>query len=97
MMKCGRQELMENANILGKNNDKLKAAGAYKRYTKLLEGVDLSNVIYFYGSTDDRVGSLLPHEVAFLKSSGATVIRSKGDHSSYQEYLEILLRLLLLD
>ena len=74
-----------------------QAAGAYKRFTKELEGFDLSNVIYLYGKTDDRVGSLLEHEIKFLKSHGALVIASNGNHSVPKEYREILIRLMLLD
>ena len=84
-------------SIRSKNNDKLKAAYAHKRYTQLLKGINLSNVIYFYGKTDANVGSLLEHEIEFLRSHGAMVVASGGDHSSYQNFLEIGLRLLLLD
>jgi hypothetical protein len=84
-------------SVRGKNNDKLKSAYAYKRFTELLKKTDLSNVIYFYGKTDSNVGSLKKHEIEFLRSHGALVIASDGDHSSYQKFIEIGLRLLLLD
>lgn len=84
-------------SIHGRNNEILKSAGSYKRYTELLKQVDLSNMIYLYGKTDDRVGSLLDHEIDFLKSRNAMVVASEGDHSCYLNYLEILLRLLLLE
>ena len=83
--------------ILAKNINLLQAAGSYKRYTKDLEEVDLSNVIYLYGKTDDKVGALLNHEIEFLKSNGALVIDSNGGHTSPKKYLEVLVRLMLLD
>ena len=84
-------------SILAKNINLSQAAGAYKRYTEELKGVDLSNVIYLYGKTDDKVGALLEHEIEFLKSHGALVIASNGGHSLSRKYLEILVRLMLLD
>ena len=84
-------------SILAKNINLLQAAGAYKRYTQELKGFDLSNVIYLYGKTDDKVGALLNHEIAFLESHGALVIASNGGHTSPSKYLELLLRLMLLD
>ncbi|MDH3323035.1 MAG: hypothetical protein OEM04_08605 [Flavobacteriaceae bacterium] len=84
-------------SILEKNINLLQAAGAYKRYTEELEEVDLSNVIYLYGKTDDKVGSLQEYEIEFLKSHGALVIDSNGGHSSAKKYREVLIRLMLLN
>ncbi len=81
--------------IEGRNQDKLHAAKAYKRYTELLKGIDLSNMIYLYAKLDQRVGSLTIKEIEFLESAGAKLVASEGNHSSYQPYLETLIKQLI--
>ena len=62
------------------NMAKLAAGLGHKRYTDLLADVDLSNVVYVYGKTDEQVGRLLDAEVAFLEGKDVTVIVGDGDH-----------------
>ena len=84
-----------DSTIIGRNQDKLHAAKAYKRYTELLKGINLSNMIYLYAKLDQKVGSLTKKEIEFLESAGAKVIASEGNHSSYQPYLETLMKQLI--
>jgi len=63
------------------NMAKLAAGLGHKRYTELLANIDLSNVIYIYGKTDEQVGRLLEAEMTFLESKGTTVLVGEGDHS----------------
>lgn len=62
-------------------NNRLKAAASYKRYTTALEGIDLSNVAYFYAKKDQHVGSLTEAEVKFLLSNNARVFPTNDSHS----------------
>jgi hypothetical protein len=64
-----------------KNMAKLAAGLGYKRYIELLKDVDLSNVTYAYGKTDEQVGSLEKEEVDFLKSKGVKVLEGVGGHT----------------
>ena len=56
-----------------KNKELLKYALGKTRYTEALGGVDLSNLIYYYGKEDQNVGALTKDEIAFLKNKKATV------------------------
>lgn len=88
----------KNRSLHFKNSMKISAAHGYKRYTKLLSGLDLSKVIYVYGNRDTNVGALTQHEIDFLYTHGATVIASDGDHfTDMEEYVEIGLRLMMLE
>jgi hypothetical protein len=81
-----------------KNSMKISAAHGYKRYTELLNGLDLSKVIYVYGKRDVNVGALTQDEIDFLNTHGATVIASDGDHfTNMEDYVEIGLRLMMLE
>lgn len=82
-------------SIIGRNQDKLHAAKAFERYTELLKGIDLSNMIYLYAKYDQKVGSLTKKEIEFLESSGAKVIATEGNHFSYRPYLERLIKQLI--
>ena len=46
---------------------------ARHRYTELLKNMDLSKVLFAYGTRDRRTGSLDAAEESFLRSRGATV------------------------
>ena len=59
-----------------------QGALAKHRYTHLLAGTDLSNVIYAYGTMDQAVGRRTGEEVAFLESRGAEVLAVEGGHGS---------------
>jgi hypothetical protein len=67
--------------ISDKNMAKLAAGFSYKRYIDLLKNIDLSNIIYAYGKTDEQVGSLNEKEVEFLKSKNVKLLEGIGDHS----------------
>ena len=63
----------------------LSAAGS-PRFTQTLDQVDLSKIVYVYGTEDQNVGSLTTQEVNFLISHGAQVICIPGgSHSSMYE------------
>jgi hypothetical protein len=68
-------------NHFGANMGKLIAGFEYKRYTKLLKNVNLSNVVYIYGTKDEAAGRLTQKEIDFLKSKKAHVISSKDGHN----------------
>jgi len=62
---------------------KLAAGCGYNRYIDSLSGLDLSNLMYLYGESDQSVGRLLPNEVTFLQNANATVVAvPNGDHSA---------------
>lgn len=63
-----------------RNMARLIAGFTFKRYTELLADVDLSNVTYGYGETDEYVGRLTENEVAFLDAAGAEVVSDPGGH-----------------
>ena len=63
-----------------RNMARLAAGLGHQRYTERLAGLDLGNVVYAYGDTDEQVGRLTAAEVRFLEDAGATVQRSDGDH-----------------
>ncbi|MFT5144114.1 MAG: pimeloyl-ACP methyl ester carboxylesterase [Thalassolituus oleivorans] len=68
----------ENWNRLVKN--RLKAAIGL-HFSEELAGVDLSNVVYYYATNDEAVGSLTRSEVEFLEAGGATVHETSDGHS----------------
>jgi len=59
---------------------RLKAAIGDISYSKALKDVDLSNTIYIYTPTDQRVGGLTIKEIEFLKSKKVQVFSSKWEH-----------------
>ncbi len=63
-----------------RNMARLIAGFDFNRYTDLLADVDLSNVTYGYGETDDQVGRLTKKEIAFLEDAGAEVVSDPGGH-----------------
>ena len=68
-----------------RNMARLAAGLGHKRYSQLLADIDLSNVVYVYGDTDEQVGRLSDAEVAFLESRSATVIEYQGGHATPAE------------
>lgn len=73
--------LEEQTDITDKNMSKLAAGLGQNRYTELFNDLDLSNITYVYGKTDQQVGKLTDSEVQFLQSKGANIIAGSGDHS----------------
>lgn len=69
-----------SGSIEDQNMARLAAGLGYKRFTDLLQNIDLSNVVYAYGKTDEQVGRLRAEEVTYLRDHGATVLESEGDH-----------------
>ncbi len=63
-----------------RNMARLAAGLGYKRFTELLDGVDLSNTVYVYGQADEQVGRLTAAEVEFLEDHGARVVSDPGGH-----------------
>ena len=66
--------------IADRNMARLAAGLGHKRYTELLADVDLTNVAYIYGETDQQVGRLSAAEITFLTDKGATVEAHPGGH-----------------
>lgn len=80
--------LEEQTNITDKNMSKLAAGLGQNRYTELFNALDLSNITYVYGETDQAVGKLTDAEVQFLQSKGANIIAGNGNHSdTIEEYI----------
>ncbi len=62
------------------NMARLAAGFGYKRFTEVLSGTDLSNVVYAYGLQDEQVGRLNDAELAFLTSKDVRVLQTEQDH-----------------
>lgn len=58
----------------------LKVAYGFNNYIEKLKDVNLSNVLYFYGSVDENIGSLTQKELNFLHSKNVKVFSFKTDH-----------------
>ena len=67
-------------DIIEFNLPKIAAGLGHKRYTQLLQDVDLSKVIYVYGQRDIPVGRLSDAEVNFLESKSVQVVATEGGH-----------------
>ncbi len=62
---------------------KLQAGIGYNRYVDSLETIDLTKLMYVYGTADEAVGSLLPDEIALLENTNATLLEvENGGHDS---------------
>ena len=59
---------------------RLQAAVGGPRYLELLQGMNLENLVYVYGTRDTAVGRLAQREVNFLEQSGARVIALDEGH-----------------
>jgi len=62
------------------NMRKLAAGYGYKRYTELLKDVDMSNIVYIFGSNDEAVGRLTESEIEFLENKKAKIIKGQEGH-----------------
>jgi len=63
-----------------KNKELLKYAIGKTRYTNELGGVDMSNLVYYFGRYDENVGALSEEEIGFLEDKGAKVIGVETNH-----------------
>lgn len=90
-----RSNESEPSTVLEKNLSKIAAGFGHKRYTKLLENVDLSNVIYYYGKKDQNVGRLTQKEIEFLKSKKVNLVTKEGGHEILSVYLEEAFKILM--
>ena len=62
---------------------KLMAGFGYNRHIDSLSSLNLTNLMYLYGESDQAVGRLLPNEVTFLQNANATVVAvPNGGHGS---------------
>ena len=61
---------------------KVAAGLGYNRFTQRLQSIDLSNVLYVFGTKDVTVGTLNNEEKSFLKDAKAYLLEVDGDHSS---------------
>ncbi|MEM7560693.1 MAG: hypothetical protein AAF394_16340, partial [Planctomycetota bacterium] len=64
------------------NTDLLVESHSKRRFTKLLDGRDLSNVVFVHARFDESNGRTKPHELEFLRSHGAQTVETFGDHDS---------------
>jgi|GEM_PF-691366 len=69
-----------SSSIADQNMAKLAAGLGYKRYMTLLKNVDLSNMLYAYGKTDEQIGALTKEEIDFLRSKGVKILEGNGNH-----------------
>lgn len=85
----GERTMNGDSTITAQNIPKLAAGLAYKRYTKLLQDIDLSNVIYIYGEKDEAVGRLTDKEINFLKSKNVEILKSsKGHRGAFDKFIK---------
>jgi len=69
------------ADVLDRNLNRLAAGFAMNKYTQSLNSIpDLSKITYYYGKTDEAVGSLTPVEVEFLEAKNVFVTAGEGGH-----------------
>ncbi len=62
---------------------KLQAGIGYNRYVDSLQNLDLTKLMYVYGTADEAVGRLLPIETEMLNNTNATVLTiQEGDHGA---------------
>ncbi len=79
-----------------RNMARLAAGLGQRRYLELLNNIDLSNVIYAYGETDEQVGRLTDAEVEFLNDHDAMVLVGNGGHGdTIDQFTNQALRTLL--
>lgn len=64
------------------NTGNLVACHGKQRFTELLKGKDLSNVIFYHAKFDEANGKTTKAELDFWKSHGAITIETYGDHHS---------------
>ena len=74
--------IAEDLNRIFTNTDLLVSAHGKRRFTQLLAGKDLSNVIFLHGRFDESNGRTKPHELEFLHKHGAKTVETYGDHHS---------------
>ncbi len=75
---------VQETSLLEKNKAKLIAAYGYKRYSKLLKDMNLTNTIYVYSKKDKKVGSLSKEEKAFLIKKDVLVLSVDDGHVETQ-------------
>lgn len=62
---------------------KLMAGYGYNRHIDSLAALDLTNLMYLFGTNDEAVGGLLEEEITFLNLVNASVVTVEGgDHGS---------------
>lgn len=64
------------------NTGGLVASHGKRRFTNLLRGKNLSNVIFYHAKFDEANGRTSKSDIEFFKTHGATTIETYGDHHS---------------
>jgi len=64
------------------NTGSLVASHGKRRFTELLKGKDLSNVIFYHAKFDEANGRTTQREIEFWEALGAETVESYGDHHS---------------
>ncbi len=64
------------------NTGNLVASHAKRKFTELLKGKDLSNVVFYHARYDESNARTTQKELDFLESHGAITLESCGDHHS---------------
>lgn len=72
----------EKRSVVFSNTVHLVASSGKRRFTQLLAGKDLSNVIFMHGKFDESNGRTSKAELDFWHRHGAITIESYGDHHS---------------
>jgi hypothetical protein len=71
----------QQENINYQKKQLLKVAYGINNYIEKLKNINLDNVVYFYGTVDENIGSLTTKELRFLKSKNVKVHSFETDHS----------------
>ena len=74
--------LKPKLNKIFTNTGSLVASHGKRRFTELLKGKDLSNVIFYHAKFDEANGRTTKSEIDFWHAHGAQTIESYGDHHS---------------
>ena len=80
-----RSGIFGEGKYIKANLGKLFVGLAYKRYTKSLSQVDLSNTTYVFATLDEQAGKLTEDEISFLKSKNVKTVEINADHQGAGE------------
>jgi len=89
-------KIKKQKEIKQRNMSRLAAAFGHKRYMTLLKNINMSNVVYAYGLTDEQVGRLSDDELKFLKQKNVKILKGEEGHTkTIFNFLEKSLKLLI--
>lgn len=76
----------DRLNGIFRNIHQLVENHGKRRFTKLLEDQDWSNIIFIHGTFDESSGRTEKYVLDFLRSKNAKVVETYGDHHSMFSY-----------